>query len=271
MKISAKQKVEFKAALQPYLKEKYRDLPWRRTKDPYKVLVSEFMLQQTQVLRVIPYYQKFINEIPNFSALFCVKSAKLLRLWQGLGYNRRALYLKRTAELIVNNYNGKLPADIPELIKLPGVGVNTAGAVMVYAFNQPSVFVETNIRKVIIKHFFSGEEKVSDVQIAQVISRVLDYKNPRAWYFAVVDYGAQLSRSRDVANSRSSHYHPQSKFEGSSRQLRAAIVRLILEKGRSTKELEGHYTKRKNKIPKILTQLEGEGFIRRQGSLWVVI
>ena len=153
------QKAEFKKIILDYYKKHGRhDLPWRKTHDPYKILVSEIMLQQTQVGRVMAKYKEFIREFPDFKKLAQAPTAKVLKAWSGLGYNRRALYLKRTAERVTNEFQGKLPKDQSMLVDLPGIGPNTAGAICAYSFNMPVVFIETNIRRVFI-HFFFNKTK----------------------------------------------------------------------------------------------------------------
>lgn len=258
---------KFQTEIWKFYKTNKRDFPWRRTRDPYRILISEIMLQQTQTARVVPFYNRFTNEIPDFSALVRVPSAKVLRLWQGLGYNRRALYLKRIAKRVAEEYGGKLPNDPNELCKLPGIGTNTAGAICAYAFNKPVPFVETNIRKAFIHFFFAEHMQVSDAQILEKISEAMDTKDPREWYYAVVDFGAHLGKKRIVKNERSAHYRPQSKFEGSNRELRAKILRMILGRGNmNVRELSKELGEDSKSVEKNLLALTKEGFLSKNAK-----
>lgn len=206
------------------------DLPWRQPDtdgfSPYKIMVSELMLQQTQVARVIDKYQQFLARFPTAEALAAAPLKDVLAIWVGLGYNRRAQYLQRAAQAVLTEFSGQFPADQTELTKLPGVGVNTAGAICAYAYNQPVIFVETNIRTVIIHHFFPGEQAVSDKAILKVVAATLT-DNPREWYWALMDYGTYLKQSADNAARRSSTYARQSKFEGSRRQVRGRVIKIL--------------------------------------------
>jgi adenine-specific DNA glycosylase len=139
-----------------------RTLAWRETRDPYRILVSEFMLQQTQVERVEDKYPQFLGAFPGFAALAGANLKDVLACWQGLGYNRRAKSLLETARAVVELHGGELPSSREELLALPGVGEATAGALMAFAFNRPVVFVETNIRRVCLYFFFPGKREVRD-------------------------------------------------------------------------------------------------------------
>lgn len=208
------------------------NLPWRKTKNPYKILVSEVMLQQTQVSRVLEKYPQFLKKFPTVDTLAKASLSEVLKVWQGMGYNRRALALKRMAEQILNVHKGKIPRSRSELESLPGVGPYTAGAVRAFAFNEAEVFIETNIRRIFIHHFFQlGNETsklVSDKEISPLVEATLDTKNPREWYYALMDYGAHLPKvARKNSNTQSKHYTKQSKFTGSLRELRGKIIRAL--------------------------------------------
>lgn len=168
------------------------DLPWRQMTDPYAIMVSEIMLQQTQVSRVIPKYHEFLRQFPNVQSLAAARLGDVLRAWSGLGYNRRAKYLWQAAQAIADDFGGKFPDSRDQLVQLPGIGANTAGAILAYAFNQPTVFVETNIRTVYLHHFFADTEAISDVQIRKLLEQTLDHEQPREFYWALMDYGASL-------------------------------------------------------------------------------
>lgn len=202
-------------------------LPWRTTKNPYKILVSEIMLQQTQVDRVIPKYTAFLHTFPTLNALADASLGEVLIQWQGLGYNRRAKMLHACAQIIVTEYKGKFPKTLDVLLKLPGVGHYTAGAVMAFAYNTPVPIIETNIRSVFLHHFFKTATNVTDAELSQLTERFLDRGNPREWYYALMDYGSFIKKEFGNPNSKSSHYVKQSAFEGSDRQIRGAVVRLL--------------------------------------------
>lgn len=203
------------------------DLPWRKTTDPYKIVVSEIMLQQTQVARVIPKYQDFLKAFPTTTVLAKASLGEVLMLWQGLGYNRRAKMLHLCAQMIVSEYKGKWPKDIATLQKLPGIGAYTASAIGAFAYSIPSVLIETNVRTVYIHHFFKDNRDVTDAQLLPLIAATLDQDNPRDWYYALMDYGSHLKQTIGNKNKQSKHYTIQSKFAGSDRQIRGAIIRSV--------------------------------------------
>lgn len=206
-----------------------RSLPWRKTRNPYRILVSEIMLQQTQVDRVISYYISFLKKFPTIGDLARAKRASVLRAWQGLGYNRRALYLHNAVKGVVKKYKGKLPRDYPSLVALPGIGPATAGDILIFAYNEPYIVIETNIRTVFIHHFFGDKKMIKDKEILPIVEKTLDRNNPREWYWALMDYGSFLKKEQGNIAQKSFHYKKQSPFEGSLRQLRARIVRLLLK------------------------------------------
>lgn len=218
----------FRRTIRKFHTNHRRSMPWRETADPYCIVVSEIMLQQTQVERVQGKYPQFIARFPDFQTLADAPLAEVLVLWQGLGYNRRAVALKRIAETVTTDHGGLLPDSVETLRKLPGIGHATASAIAAFAFNKPAAFIETNIRRVFIHHFFDGRIDVHDDEILPLVEKTLDRKNPREWYYALMDYGASLKKSVPNPNRRSRHYTRQAKFEGSSRQKRGAILRFVL-------------------------------------------
>ncbi len=228
---------EFQELIWQRGRELYRDMPWRQNTRPYYVLVSELMLQQTQVSRVIPKFEAFVAAFPDEKALAQVSLADVLKLWQGLGYNRRAKYLHEAAKMITNEWGSVWPQTQVELQRLPGVGPNTAGAIAAYAFNHPSVFIETNIRTVYLLHFFAEEESVTDAQIREKLEATLDHEHPREFYWALMDYGSWLKQQGLRNNSQSKHYVKQSPLEGSVRQVRGQIIAVLTESDRSEAEL----------------------------------
>lgn len=214
-----------------------RALAWRKTKDPYKILVSESMLQQTQVDRVVPKYLAFLKRFPDAASLAVGSVADVLKLWSGLGYNRRALFLKRAAETIMRDFGGKFPKDIAVLRKLPGIGPYTASAVASFAYNQPHALIETNVRAVFLHEFFPGHDAVSDAELMPLIQKAIpkDGRN-RQWQWALMDYGAYLKKAYPNPSRRSKHYVKQSKFEGSLRQVRGVFLKAVTEKKKISKE-----------------------------------
>lgn len=219
--------VKFRAIVWEYYRAHGRhDLPWRKTKDLYKILVSEVMLQQTQVERVLPFYNNFIKKFPTAKKLAAAPLSEVLKAWQGLGYNRRAKMLhqsaKKLSEIPISSYRTHL---VLELQKLPGVGPYTARAIAAFAWNQDVVFVETNIRTAIIHYFFPTKKKISDKEIEEILVKVLPKGKAREWYSALMDYGAFLKKSGVKLNPKSKSYTKQLKFAGSLREARGAILR----------------------------------------------
>lgn len=219
---------KFRAIVWRYYRAHGRhDLPWRKTHDVYKILVSEVMLQQTQVERVIPFYKNFIKKFPTVKKLAQAPLSEVLKSWQGLGYNRRAKMLHQAAKELADTARFRARATLTqELEELPGVGPYTARAIAAFAWNQGVIFVETNIRTVIIHHFFPKKKKVSDTEIEKVLSRLRQGSGePREWYSALMDYGAYLKRSGISHNAKSKTYAKQSKFAGSLREARGTVLR----------------------------------------------
>lgn len=226
-KISIK---HFRDTVWKYYAKHKRDFPWRRTTDPYHILVSEVMLQQTQAPRVALKYRDFLKKFPTVEALAKAKLSEVLMFWQGLGYNRRAKYLWETAQIIVTVYGSRVPSNPAELDALPGIGPDTAFAICAYAFNQPVVFLETNIRTVFIYHFFSKRKKVEDAEIRPLVLKTLDQNRSRLWYAALMDYGAFLKKT-DNHSKRSASYVKQSPLKGSVREVRGFILKEMLQEG----------------------------------------
>lgn len=258
---SSKDIASFKRKVKLFYTNNKRSFPWRETRNPYHILVSEIMLQQTQTSRVAEKYKDFLLEFPTLEALAAAPLRNVLKIWQGLGYNRRALYLKKTAEVITSSRASTLPQSEKELVKLPGVGKNTAGALLSFAYNLPAIFIETNIRRVFLYEFFKDKEGVSDKELLPLITETLDRKNPREWYYALMDYGAHIARTVENPNRKSRHYKKQSTFEGSPRQARGQIIKLLLEKPYAAQDLKA---KIKHKhFDTALNKLVKEGVIKR--------
>jgi A/G-specific adenine glycosylase len=242
-------------------------MPWRDTRNPYHILVSEIMLQQTQVSRVLGAYSRFIRMFPDIQTLARAPLADILRAWQGLGYNRRALLLKRLAIRVVADYEGRIPREREILRTLPGIGEATSGAVCAFAFNQPAVFIETNIRSVFIHYFFRGKKKVDDTRLLSLIGKTLDLKNPREWYYALMDHGSFLKSKFPNPSRESRHYAKQGKFEGSVRQVRGNILKALLNRRRlPVRELYGLVCPDRKKCDSIVNVLCREGLLKEEAG-----
>jgi A/G-specific adenine glycosylase len=204
-------------------------LPWRKTKDPYKILVSEIMLQQTQVDRVLPKYKAFLAQFPNIQVLAQAPLRDVLIAWQGLGYNRRAKMLHACAQVLHDEHNGTFPKTHAGLCALPGIGPYTASAVLAFAFNTPTPLIETNVRSVYLHHFFNDATDVTDADIMPFVEKTMPVQNIREWYWSLMDYGSYIKKTFGNPNSKSKHYTKQSTFNGSDRQIRGVIIRLLAQ------------------------------------------
>ena len=292
----------------------YRELPWRRTRDPYKIWLSEVMLQQTQVARVETRWQEWLDRFPTVGDLAVAPVSDVLAAWQGMGYNRRALSLKKAAETIAQEYDGAFPRSVKELVTLPGIGPATAQGIRSFAFDLPGVYLETNVRTVVLHHLFPDASEVSDKELTPIVEatcpaavctdeadeatvrlqlagRFADPQDardtPRAWYYAMLDYGAYLKKTVPNPSRRAKAYTRQSKFEGSRRQKRAEAVRMLLEAqaqgmaGVTTgavsmrlTEVElaaGRPSVDEALAASILEDLEREGFCCREDGAWRIV
>lgn len=315
----------------------YRDLPWRRTTNPYHVFVSEVMLQQTQVVRVEKHWDSWIERFPVLDALAEAPLADVLATWQGMGYNRRAIALQQAAQMVVSHYGGCFPHTTEELIKLPGVGAATAAGLRAFAFNLPSLYLETNVRTVFLHEFFPDAVGVPDAELLPLLADacpgysdlsdapeplynssashthnsvanaqssatlsflanavlregvVQEYgkamqeesKGPRAWYYALLDYGAYLKKTVPNPSRRSKSHTKQSAYEGSRRQKRAELIRLLLAAqeltlDELTEELSSHEKKGGRPgvdaplVRSIMEDLEQEGFCVSADGTWFI-
>ena len=269
------------------------DLPWRLPEadssfDPYKILVSEIMLQQTQVGRVWPKYEAFLQAFPTVQDLAAAPLGDVLIAWQGLGYNRRAKFLWQAAQRVVNDFDSMFPHTQAELTTLPGVGTNTAGAIMAYAYDAPVAFVETNIRTVFIHHFFQDQTGISDKEILELVKLTLpqegkeqpnkmysilpssDREKPlglsRMWYWALMDYGVHLKQSVGNLSRASKSYAKQSAFEGSLRQIRGHVLRLLSDGPRTSEDLAAKITDKR--LSSVLQKLEQEELIKHRSNTY---
>jgi A/G-specific adenine glycosylase len=262
----------FRKIVYSYFKEKGRShLPWRTDYNPYDIFISEIMLQQTQVDRVIDKFTEFRKHFPSFETLATSELSELLAQWQGLGYNRRALSLRKAAQMVVSEYNGDLP-DKPELlVKLPGIGPATAASITAFAFNKPVIFLETNIRTVIIHHFFKSSESVEDTQLFEIAGNILDKKNPRKWYSALMDYGTMVKKTVGNLSRQSTTYKKQSTFKGSRREIRGKILKQLLATPHVSPEILASYLSQTQEILiPVLEQLTRENIIRYNSGKYTI-
>ena len=247
------------------------DLPWRLTRDPYAVLVSEVMLQQTGVTRVCPHFIEWLGDFPDSEALAAAPLEVVLRAWQGLGYNRRAVALQRTATVIVSEYGGIVPADREALLALPGIGPATAAGVRAFAFGLPDVYLETNVRAVFLHEFFADATDVPDSAIRPLVEATVDHDDPRTWYWALLDYGSHLKRTLPNPSRRSRHHTRQSRFEGSHRQLRARALRMVLDApGSGPGDLADLLGVEGACVTRALEELVSEGFLAEENGRYRV-
>ena len=275
-------------------RELYRDLPWRRTYDPYAIWISEVMLQQTQVSRVDGRWQRWLERFPTVDALAAAAPSDVLEEWQGLGYNRRALSVHRAAQAI-SEAGGVFPQDLKELVKLPGIGPATAAGIRAFAFNLHGVYLETNVRTVFLHELYPQAEGVPDSElvplveltcpasVANVADAAATELTPRSWYYALLDYGAYLKKTIPNPSRRSKSHVKQSRFEGSHRQKRAELLRVLLahkdEGGAVFETLHqelcqieinaGRETLDEQVTLGLLEELAKEGFCQKNNEYWL--
>lgn len=253
----------------------YRDFPWRRTHDPYAILVSEVMLQQTQAGRVVPYYERWLELFPTLDALAAAPLEAVLRAWQGLGYNRRAVSLKRTAEVVAANASGstpQLPRERDALLELPGIGPATAAGVRAFAWGDHDTYLETNVRAVFLHELFADCDGVTDREIMVLVAQAAEEASrqgidARDWNYALLDYGVHLKAMLPNPSRRSAHHARQSPFEGSRRQKRAQLLRAVMDlPGGDADALGAGLGIDPGLTQELLAQLEAEGFVVRDGD-----
>lgn len=260
---------DFRSLITDFYVQHKRILPWREQITPYGVFLSEVMLQQTQVPRVLVKYPEFVERFPSFTALATAPTSNVLATWQGMGYNRRGLYLQRSAQIIMNEYQGVLPKSAELVDQLPGIGPATAAAIITYTYNIPTVFIETNIRRVFIHHFFQDQEGIDDKDILPLVEKTVNQNNPRDWYYALMDYGTYLARQVANPNRKSRHYAVQSKFEGSNRQVRGALLKLFVTQNKlSYNQLPELLSFEKERIDTALSSLVKDGFLVQDKSIY---
>jgi A/G-specific adenine glycosylase len=231
--LSAIEIEQFNRDCEDFYNTNKRLLRWREDINPYYILVSEFMLQQTQVTRVIDFFDRFIATLPTIFDLASASQETMLSLWSGLGYNRRALYLRDAARIICHEYNGIMPQDFQLLLKIKGLGEYTARAIVTYSYNIPLIFIETNIRSVLFIYFqkqLINHNNIHDNDLKEIIEQLIDKKNSRDWYYALMDWGTHLKKIHKDKHLQKSHsFKQQSVFQNSFRQIRGKIIKLLLE------------------------------------------
>ena len=282
---------DFRALVLARGRELYRDLPWRRTRDPYAIWISEVMLQQTQTTRVDGRWQRWLERFPTVDALAAADAADVLDEWQGLGYNRRALSVLRAAQA-VSAAGGMMPAETAALEALPGIGPATAAGIRAFAFDLPGVYLETNVRTVFLHELYPNAESVPDRELVPLVRDTCPpdasdpEDDPRTWYYALLDYGAYLKRTVPNPSRRSRGHTRQSRFEGSHRQKRAELLRVLLahrgdEAGGAdfetifqelvSAELQaGRSAIGEPDVRALLDELEREGFCHNDSGIWHV-
>lgn len=282
---------DFRALVLARGRELYRDLPWRRTRDPYAIWISEVMLQQTQTTRVDGRWQRWLERFPTVDALAAADAADVLDEWQGLGYNRRALSVLRAAQA-VSAAGGMMPAETAALEALPGIGPATAAGIRAFAFDLPGVYLETNVRTVFLHELYPNAESVPDRELVPLVRDTCPpdasdpEDDPRAWYYALLDYGAYLKRTVPNPSRRSRGHTRQSRFEGSHRQKRAELLRVLLAHrgdGAGGADFEtifqelvsselraGRSAIGEPDVRALLDELEREGFCHNESGVWYV-
>lgn len=247
-----------------------REFAWRHHDDPYAIVVSEIMLQQTQTHRVAHKFELWLSEFPDFATLAQAPLRDVLSVWSGLGYNRRAIALQKIAQRVVAEFEGQLPNDPGVLVTFPHIGPNTAGSICAFAFNKPTVFIETNIRAVYIHSFFKDKTEISDKELHPLIEQTVDQANAREWYYALMDYGVFLKSQHVNPSRKSAHHATQSKFEGSDRQIRGMMLRFLTAKACTMQELVLQSEKEESRVARIVNDLCVEGFIKKDSLMYTI-
>ena len=260
----------------------YRSLPWRDTSDPYAIWISEVMLQQTQVSRVEGRWEEWLRRFPSVGALADAQLNEVLVVWQGMGYNSRAKRLQECAQIICQEHGGVIPRGYDELVALPGIGPATAAGIRAFAYDEPGVYLETNVRSVFIHELFPEREQVADSELIPLGSQTCPPagQDVRGWYYALLDYGAHLKKTLPNPSRRSKHHSRQSEFQGSNRQKRSFVLRCVLESPQTALQLQealdafelaaGRPRVAPAELSRILEKLEEEGLIQQKGELWLV-
>ncbi len=261
----------FRATVYGFCEEYGRDFPWRRDRSPYTIFISEVMLQQTRTETVASRFNRFMEAFPGFSELSLASLEEILREWKGLGYNRRARNLQKSARMIVDEYEGILPNTPDELVKLPGIGPATAASISVYAFDRPEVFIETNIRSLFIYFFFNGQDEIDDRDIYPLVAQTLERNSPARWYSALMDLGVYVKSVSGNPSRRSRHFTRQKPFEGSRRQVRSKILEYLLDHpGANLDELARALPEGEHDPGSVMEDLCKEGMVREDEQRYFI-
>lgn len=301
--------LEFKKLIWNWYTENRRDLPWRppaphkkthpegytfypltpqnqkwTKQHAYEIFISEIMLQQTQVDRVVPFFETFIKELPDWQALAQCPQPTLLKLWKGLGYNRRALNTKKAAQYVLEHHGGNLPQDIKELQKIPNVGVYTSAAIMNFVHGIPTPLIETNVRTVFFHHFYTKKDSVDDITLMKKVLATLPNHNtqhsvsadPREWMYALMDYGSHLRREGIKITNKSKHYTKQKSFKGSKREIRGKILEILLHDPLLHREIleqkiSDDLPENENNIQHVIKDMVNEGFLEEKNKMITIL
>ncbi|MDX9956934.1 MAG: helix-turn-helix domain-containing protein [Spirochaetia bacterium] len=261
--------LSFRTLVWNHFQHNQRSFAWRETRDPWHILVSEVMLQQTQTHRVAPKYDAWFTQFPDLASLAEAPLSAVYEAWKGLGYNNRAMRLRNSARICLELYGGQVPQDEAALLALPGIGRYTARAVRCFSWNHTDAFLETNIRSALIFHFFPDPQLlVKDQALEPVAAAVLDRSDPRTWHYAMMDYGAWLKKVTANPSRRSTAHAKQPAFEGSPRQARGAVLRALAEAGAGTvQELADKAGLAYPRAQAAVAALAAEGLVRYEGGM----
>jgi A/G-specific adenine glycosylase len=260
----------FRSSILDFYAKHGRRFSWRETSDPYHILLSEVMLQQTQTSRVEPKYELFLSLWPDFASLAKAPLDELLFHWKGLGYNRRALNLRKSA-LLTEQWGWTIPADEDAIASLPGVGKATTAALLAFSFQKQSIYLETNIRRVLLTCFYPEAEQVKDKELEQLLALLVsEIEDVKSWYYALMDYGVLLKALLPNANTRSAHYTRQSVFENSNRQIRGQLIHLLSDTGAKDIQQIAAILSRfdEERIYSCLNDLQKEGFVQKSDGVY---
>jgi len=250
-----------------YQRAKYRNFLWREDPRPYFIFLSEIMLQQTQAERVVPFFYKFIEKFTSILDLADANFEVVVNCWNGLGYNRRAKYLHGAAKIFAKIYDGVIPKEYSLLCKIPGIGRYTAAAILVFGYDLPFPFLETNVRTLFLNEFFSdSEDLVSEAEFMKCAEIVFDYSSPRRWGYALMDLGHWYKNNGFGKNRLVKSYRQQSIFKGSFRQKRGEVVRKLLsDRALTIQKIEEIFGK--DDAKKLVMELSKDGITFFDGDI----
>lgn len=278
--------------LQWYDRHGRHHLPWRKTTDPYKILISELMLQQTQVPRVQPKYEAFITAFPTLQALANADRASVLRLWQGLGYNSRAVRLHALAKVIIAERSGRLPTSSEELLTLPGIGPYTAGALVIFSQRKPAASVDVNIERVLKRVYFTPSQLPTKKDIAALQLKLIQHAEPHHLHAALMDLGSAICtarspkcgecplykrcRTRGVRPDEIRTVPKQSRFMDSTRWWRGQILKVLLQGPAAEQHIIYRIKQQpdaddEERCAKAIASMTREGIIRKNKKLLKIV